>query len=449
MRKLRGLRARLILWVTAALVLPATVGGYVYVEGEVQRQLSDSRERAGARLQTLAVPCATALALGRIEELDGLLTELARVEDARLPLEVVAMLDHHGHRVAHSGSTSFGKERMNELAQLATESDDSLWWRRSDRGEQEWLIVSVPAVAGYRWGTLLARFDVRRVLDKAAMLRLSLIAALVVLTLAVVFLLNLGLAVAVIRPIEALARAAGALAAGDLSARAPSRGQDELSGLAGTFNSMALEIQRRRSSLESQVRDRTATLAAVNSQLEQAVQDLAEQARTDPLTGLVNRRAFQEHLAFEMRRTARTGNPIALLALDLDHFKLVNDTHGHPTGDRVLRDVANLLTGRLRNTDIPARVGGEEFAVLLIDADHDAARKVALGLLHSIRLHRFTDVAGVSIGKLTCSGGLAVYPDDADDADGLVALSDLCLYKAKDLGRDRLESWDPAGIDDD
>jgi diguanylate cyclase (GGDEF)-like protein/PAS domain S-box-containing protein len=156
-------------------------------------------------------------------------------------------------------------------------------------------------------------------------------------------------------------------------------------------------------------------------------------ATTDPLTGLANHRAFRERLLAECARVERTGGPLALVMIDLDRFKRINDTHGHQAGDEVLRGVARRLASCARRGDVPARVGGEELAWLLPDTGLDAAVEAAERLRLAIRGVPFR-----AVGRVTASLGVAVLgPDGPDD---LVRRADLALYRAKEGGRDACEA---------
>jgi two-component system cell cycle response regulator len=170
-----------------------------------------------------------------------------------------------------------------------------------------------------------------------------------------------------------------------------------------------------------------AALAHRNTELLAEVQRLAT---IDGLTGLANRRAFEEILAREVARSHRTGDPVTLLLLDVDHFKQVNDTYGHPMGDEVLRHVGRVLAALQRGTDVAARYGGEEFAVVLPGCSPEGAMIVAERLRGGI--------AGEGCPlPLTVSAGCATLPVTASDGATLVKAADAALYKAKLGGRDR------------
>jgi diguanylate cyclase (GGDEF)-like protein len=167
---------------------------------------------------------------------------------------------------------------------------------------------------------------------------------------------------------------------------------------------------------------------------------LAEsRAASDALTGLPNLRAADETLKRMSAHAGRTVSPLAAVLLDLDHFKQVNDLHGHEQGDNALAEVGLILTTTLRASDFAARYGGEEFLVLLPDVDRTSALEVAEKLRLTI------EQADISqIGRLTASFGVAVLPDDAAEPEQLLRKADRALYAAKAAGRNRVETAAPS-----
>lgn len=159
-------------------------------------------------------------------------------------------------------------------------------------------------------------------------------------------------------------------------------------------------------------------------------------ARTDPKTGLLNAAAWQREADTEIVRARRTGVPLALILVDIDHFKRVNDTYGHLVGDQVLAQVAATLRGQLRDYDVVGRFGGEEFVVLLPGADVHEARRVAERL--RTRVGRMVVAAEQATVAVTVSAGVAIMSIHGDDLIELLAAADLALYRAKELGRDRI-----------
>ncbi len=168
--------------------------------------------------------------------------------------------------------------------------------------------------------------------------------------------------------------------------------------------------------------------------------ELKRLAATDPLTGLPNRRAFDEVLEREWRRARRSGVPLALIMVDLDHFKHYNDFYGHPAGDECLKTVAGLLRSNARRpVDFVARYGGEEFIVLLPDTDAEGASHVAERLCDAVRSANIEHRKSPSSNFVTASFGLAaLVPDRLPAAATLVAVADEALYEAKNAGGNRV-----------
>jgi diguanylate cyclase (GGDEF)-like protein len=165
-------------------------------------------------------------------------------------------------------------------------------------------------------------------------------------------------------------------------------------------------------------------------------------AFTDFLTGLKTRGYFEQQLDLELARAERRGTPVALLMIDIDHFKRLNDTHGHQAGDVVLRDVAAILTRDLREVDTAARYGGEEFILLLPETDLQGAKLVAQRLLYSVEQANFFTGARTPAGEksehITISIGVALFPEEARFKRDLLEASDAALYEAKARGRNRV-----------
>jgi diguanylate cyclase (GGDEF)-like protein len=171
---------------------------------------------------------------------------------------------------------------------------------------------------------------------------------------------------------------------------------------------------------------------------------LASMVLTDPLTGCLNRRGFDQALAREVARSERAGSDMALLALDLDHFKDVNDTFGHLVGDEMLRALGALLVHTARAGDVVARIGGEEFAIILPDTSSAGAFQVASRLCELIELHPFPPAkpGGKPLHITTSIGVVSGAPDLADDYVALfMARADTALYAAKRSGRNRVRTW--------
>jgi two-component system cell cycle response regulator len=195
--------------------------------------------------------------------------------------------------------------------------------------------------------------------------------------------------------------------------------------------------------------DKQELLARVNTQLRRwryteqlrsNVQATIEAAVTDALTGLFNRRYMESQLSAHVDQAAHRGRSLSVLALDIDFFKSINDTHGHDTGDQVLKELAQRLKRNVRNLDVVCRTGGEEFIVILPDTDSEAAEKIAERIRRSVSAKHFG--MGLKYGPLglTISIGIATLAGAQDSMDELLKRADQTLYRAKREGRNRVIS---------
>ena len=234
-------------------------------------------------------------------------------------------------------------------------------------------------------------------------------------------LLWLGTTRLVLRPVSALAKVSHRLGEGDYAARVDETHlSPEMAALARAFNVMAGRLATREAELRS-VNEHLSALATV-----------------DPLTGLANRRLFEERLEQEWRRAARTGRRVAAIVIDVDCFKAFNDTYGHPAGDLCLARVARVIGSGHRPGDLAARIGGEEFALVLPGADLHRA----LNLARLIRLEveaLAIPHTGSGTGRVTVSAGAAaLFSSDTTAAADLLRAADEALYRAKRSGRNRV-----------
>ena len=220
------------------------------------------------------------------------------------------------------------------------------------------------------------------------------------------------LARSVFEGLDALRLGASRLAAGDLSHRVALPRQDELGELATAFDAMA-------------------------ERLEASQKTLQELATRDGLTGLYNHRMFYIWLSDELARAQRVNRPAALLMIDIDHFKRVNDVHGHLAGDAVLKELGELLSRQARAIDHVCRYGGEEIAVILRETDIEGAAGVGERLRAAAAAQPF-DVGAQAPVRITISIGVASWPGHGDSVEALVAAADAALYAAKRQGRNRV-----------
>lgn len=162
---------------------------------------------------------------------------------------------------------------------------------------------------------------------------------------------------------------------------------------------------------------------------------IQEQARIDSVTGLAIHGAFKDRITRELHRAHRYRRPLSVLMADVDHFKLYNDSFGHPAGDRLLRLVGRMVTGQIRKVDFGARYGGDEFSIILPETTKDAAEAVAERLRATIENYAFPHRQAQPLGKVTVSIGVATFPEDAPTEKKLLEAADRALYRAKADGR--------------
>jgi diguanylate cyclase (GGDEF)-like protein len=251
------------------------------------------------------------------------------------------------------------------------------------------------------------------------------VSGIVLVILVLVIIAWFGTEMVVMRRFRVMLDMAERVRQGDLDARTGfDRGKEELTRLGNALDDMVQELKNR------------------DEQLREAMLRLGEQAVTDQLTGLPNRRYLWGALESELIRARRRKSPIAVMMLDIDHFKEFNDAHGHEAGDLVLKSVAGALRRVVRGSDIVARHGGEEFVIVLPDAGEASAQARAEELRRGIAALRL-DYCGKPLEPVTLSVGIAVSADAHESVEALVRAADDAMYEAKRSGRDRVVFGQP------
>jgi diguanylate cyclase (GGDEF)-like protein len=256
--------------------------------------------------------------------------------------------------------------------------------------------------------------------------------------LAVALLVSVLLAISISLPVRRLTAATRLLASGNRAARAPRGGSAEIDELAESFNTMADQISR----AEGELR---AHQAELERHVAERTRQLHHLAHHDPLTQLPNRRQLSARLGGALSRASSTGQRLALLFVDVDNFKSINDTLGHNFGDRVLQGIAERLHGAAGIKGLLARLGGDEFTVLIEDV-----KSVEEVEAHAAQIVATLQQPLTVDGRLlatSASVGASLYPDHADDAEGLLRAADVALFRAKELGRNRFALYRPALYD--
>lgn len=291
-------------------------------------------------------------------------------------------------------------------------------WRSSDMANFN--AHTVNAVTHLDQAYQSAIGEIRSLIDSAERARRDFVAIVVILILVSLTIALVGgiiLARSILIPLKTLEEGASRFGKGDLDYRIASRGVDEFARLTQTFNAMASHIQS-------------------------AHQKLSDLSVRDSLTGLFNNGEFHRLLAAEVARSQRYQHSFALLMVDIDHFKRINDNFGHPAGDAALRHLAATLTSGLRPVDCVARYGGEEFAMILPETALSGAVYVAERVRQTV-YESSVEVAAQQTINVSVSIGLAVFPEHATNGQELIALADSALYEAKRAGRNQVRVAGP------
>jgi diguanylate cyclase (GGDEF)-like protein len=336
--------------------------------------------------------------------IEPLLTDLVVGADGR-----IRVVRPDGRSIVRIGGSSDSFPEAT-LRQLERADGGTVGYTGTDGTEMLGVLAYVP---GVDWMTIAslpaatAYADIRRSRNTSILMVLGLL--IVVGTLAY------GLGLLVVLPLERLSHAADRVAHGDLDQEVPVHGGGEVSQLTVVFNDMVRRLREGRTELE-------------------------RLSVTDQLTGLSNRRHLDEELIRETQRHERHRRTFAILLLDIDHFKALNDTHGHPAGDAVLRQFAKILKDNTRSGDCVARFGGEEFLVILPETPAAGALHLAEKIRATTEQHKFVlggDAAEVSV---TVSMGLARFPEHGKTPETLIMVADEALYRSKQGGRNRITS---------
>jgi diguanylate cyclase (GGDEF)-like protein len=331
-----------------------------------------------------------------------------------------AAFDQHGNVIAHPDKSLVLRKLEGFPSSSDGSSETPIRYVQPDGAAQVGHSVTVPS-SGWRVAALEPEDEAYAIADTAVS-RAWLVA---IVTLLIALGTVLVVSSAVSKPMETVNRAMRRIADGHLEQRVRPAGLDEIDRLTDSFNAMAAELEERSTLLDAEMAER-----------DRAEQRIRYQAYHDPLTGLPNRMLLKDRLDLAQADARRSGQALALMFLDLDRFKLVNDSMGHTFGDELLLSVADRITSVLREGDSVARVGGDEYVLLLPRVSGaEEALAAAHRVVESLRVP--WEVDGREF-HLTASIGIALYPGDGVDAESLMRNADTAMYQAKEEGRDRI-----------
>ena len=339
-------------------------------------------------------------------------------------VDELIMIDPDGLMMASSRETALDARAAIldglPVGRLFAQPSRSRDYNGADGAEVIGTLQIVPTLG---WG-VVAQMD--KALAFARVERLQKLTVTIVLAL----LAGLGLCayllgLTIVRPLRRLSEGAEQVASGNLDVDLPVRSRSEVGFLTQVFNHMVARLRRSHEELDS-----------VNQKLKEKNKALHQLSITDDLTGLYNRKHLMETLSSEVIRSGRHRHPFTLLIIDIDHFKQVNDTHGHQSGDEVLCRLANVFRETIRDCDYVARYGGEEFIALLTEIEPETSIEAAE------RIRKRTAQETIYNGKesisVTVSIGAAFFPRDGDTPQTLIQKADRALYAAKASGRNQI-----------
>lgn len=422
----RGIRARVLMLALLPLLLVAAGLSWYFIAAAYAEMDRALEQRALERAGQLATACEFSLFSGNHEEIARLARRLASEPD----IEVIAISDRQGHEIFKLGAPRLHSGKRVVEAGIAASSEEAIL--AVAPVSQQLLEMDEPVIMGASAAVAPASalgfvaLEVSRQTTRKRQ-KSMLLAGLSItgLGLLLASLLAWRLGRDIVRPIGALADAVEHLAAGDLNARVQVETGGEFAVLERGVNRMAAELKTSYDTLQEKIRTATAKLSW--------------QATHDALTGLLNRNGFDEALQQAWENNQETGALYCLLYLDLDQFKLVNDTSGHQAGDELLRQLAATMRRALRGSDVVARLGGDEFGVLLTECDAATGEQLGEKLRQMIGDFRFTwngrvYQVGASIGLVELDRH---WPDTAH----LMSAADAACYAAKDAGRNKVRLY--------
>ena len=423
-----GVRQKMVLVLLSVLLISLTAAGWLTLREQKQDIIEQTRLR-GEDLSRFVTQALTFSVVGYdYHAIQMLLDEIVKSQD-----------------IAYARVSS---DQGNVMAAAGTE-----------RGaDQTWLTFERDIMFdGKKVGALTLGLDNGRIVHQLGERREALIQREVILILLIALGEFLALSYVIMRPVSVISQSLGegVHSDGTISREIPLTTSDEFGQLAAQFNRMRTQLNEAHLRLQSkvdvadtQLRESNRQLMRQSDELQRVNEELRKLSITDPLTGLYNRRHFEGIMDSELAMYVRHGEPCSIVLIDIDHFKRVNDTYGHKSGDEVLRHVAQILESSLRKTDVLCRIGGEEFLVLCRRTDGDSGTMIAEQLRRRIE-QTAIDVDGdriqvtVSIGVASLNGS-----GDAPSAEEFFRRADAALYTSKAEGRNRVRDYADLGLSD-
>ncbi len=418
--------AKVAVAISLVVVATGAVASLVALDRYEHERREEFRHTNTEALQLLALAVAPALAQQHHHRVQAVLDNIDNFRERFPDLRGLEVLDNEGRVVA-----ALDPQRYNEKVDDPEALRDLVLDEPAHHYRGQRLHIAFPLRVAHRLGVLRADLSQDRL--NASITRQQYGAmGLVLSTMLVV---GIGLHYVhrrlVGERLRLLARAAAALGQGQMDARADSAGKDEIGELGDSFNRMASALKRYTEELEHLIDERTHELQEANVRLEQL-------ATTDQLTGAWNRRYFDDAARRALEVARRNERPLCVVLVDTDRFKSINDTFGHPVGDEVLRAVTQVLRDSARKADLVARIGGEEFAILMPEVGIELAAQAAERMRAALEEQVGPNVAALGDRVVTASFGVAAFESPDDRLEDLLAAADQAMYASKTTGKNRV-----------
>lgn len=418
-----GIRQKVMLILLTVLLTALTVSGWMALRQEKQNILKEINQRGSDISRFVAKSLAFSVVGYDYHTIQLLLDEIALSDD----VGYAKVISTKGNTMAESGNT----EQADESNLVLFNQDIKL--------END---IVGQLILGLNTSHTIARLESQ----KYSLLKRE---AFIILMIALGEFLALSLII--VRPVSVMSRSLNNSVdeSGKIIAEVPVISNDEFGQLAELFNNLSSQLNEANDRLHSKVHLADKQLIETNRQLinqseelRKISENLKKMSVTDELTGLFNRRRFKELMESEMQLSHRHGDTSSILLIDIDHFKHINDSYGHPCGDSVLKDIAALLKSKLRKTDVICRIGGEEFVALCKRADKSSAMEIAENIRLAVS-QAVMDYGDINI-NLTISIGVATVTNASkdNDRDNMYRYADLALYHSKETGRNRVTHYD-------
>lgn len=418
--------SKVALSISLVVAVVGAAGSLLQLREQERVQRDEFQKTNEDAIELLALSIAPAVDADRHDRVQAVLDNISNFQDRFEGVQRLDVVNRDKRMVASLDPTRFN-EPVNDETVLAHLGDvhPTAWW------EGDALEMVVPVRLKHPLGVIRVRLDQQELTktlqrQQTSALRVSaLMLCLIALVLLVVHRRLVG------GRLSGLAKAAGALGEGNLDVRAKVEGKDEIAELGESFNAMAKAIQLYTDDLEHIIDERTDELQQANKRLEQL-------ATTDQLTGVWNRRYFDDAARRALEVARRNERPLCIALVDTDKFKSINDTWGHPVGDEVLKAVAKVLQDNSRDADLVARVGGEEFAILMPEVGLSLAGEATERLRAALEEEVCNRVTILGDRKVTASFGVAAFEKAEDRLEDLLSAADEAMYKSKSGGRNRV-----------